>query len=173
MTPTSSDFEEPEDVALRERLGLRPVWYANDCKETHPDTRPCPSWCWQASSPESETHEVTADHVAAASHALEPAPSILASLYESDLERQEPHGVAAAQIETHLVQLGGDEPQITVYLRDYPDRKRRFEERLRLTVADAREVITALSYVCEVAERDAPAGERNTFEIGRDVDRAA
>ena len=110
---------------------------------------------------------------AAASHALEPAPSILASFYESDLERQEPHGVAAAQIETHLVQLGGDEPQITVYLRDYPDRKRRFEERLRLTVADAREVITALSYVCEVAERDAPAGERNTFEIGRDVDRAA
>ena len=73
MTPTSIDFEDPEDAALRERHGLRPVWYAHDCKEPHPDTHPGPPWCWPANSPQSVTHEVPADHVAAAPHAPEPA----------------------------------------------------------------------------------------------------
>ena len=41
---------------------------------------------------------------------------------------------------------------MTLYLRQFPDRKHDLSERLRLTITDARELITALTYVCDVAE---------------------
>jgi hypothetical protein len=63
--------------------------------------------------------------------------------------------VVTATIEAHLHQLGAGPPVITLALRHYADNNEQQydNERLRLSTDDAREFITALTYMVETAER--------------------
>lgn len=153
--PPAEPIEEESDVALREKLGFRAAYYGGDPTE-HPDPHPCPPWCWVANQ-EEYVHEVEPQNVMRARHNLQSSPTLVASLYAGERDRfREDSVIHAATIETHLSQLSNGSPMVEVYLRDYPwsegSRKQRYQERLRLTIADARELITALAYVCDTAE---------------------
>jgi hypothetical protein len=76
--------------------------------------------------------------------------------------------VHTATLETHLDQDGRQDPVVTVNLRHYPAKQHAYEERVRLTVSDARELITALTYVCDVAEGHRSALIRTSAEVRSD-----
>jgi hypothetical protein len=149
-------YEEDEDIALRERLGLRPIHYAQDGQD-HPDGAPCPDWCWIRQYPDYD-HEVDSAHPFKANHALEPSPSFPASLYRGwhDHRPNEKWYVHPATLEVNVRAVSKADPVVTVALRQVSARSHlEFDydpERLRLSVDDARELITALTYVCDVID---------------------
>ena len=154
----SGEHEEAEDVALRRELGLRPNHYSDDSatqKGLHPDQRPCPSWCWVGQD-ETYGHEVDCMHPLEAGHRMEPTPYVVASLYPG----QPPIGtpdcrfVQTATIEPRLEQDGQAPPVINVGMRRHDGRDQNYEDEfLRLSITDARELVLALNYLVEPAER--------------------
>ncbi len=148
------EFEEPENAVLRRELGLRPIGYPDS--GAHPDQRPCPSWCWIAQEEDYE-HEVDSRHPLEASHTLEPHPSVAASLYPgASLSLGSGKYIhATTTIEPRLVQIGQAHPVINVAMRQYDEAgEQNYEDDfLRLTVDDARELVTALNYLIETADR--------------------
>ena len=94
-------------------------------------------------------------HPLEASHTLEPHPSVVASLYPGDSSRgPNSRWIHTATLEPRLAQLGQAPPVIRVAMRQYEEGEQKYEdELLRLTVADARELVTALNYLIEMADR--------------------
>lgn len=144
------ELEEPEDRALRTDLGLRPSYYPD--RSSHPDTRPCPSWCWVGQSDGEYDHEIDVHHPMTAEHSMSGAPRIVASQYAGEAVRRE-GWTQTATIELHLRQRGQGEPLIEVYLRQWLGQKQHFEEVLRLSVTDAEELSRALAHYAQVANK--------------------
>jgi hypothetical protein len=153
--PGVEDWLEAEDEAVSRTLGLRPIAYRKDeMKHSHPDQRPCPSWCWVGQDDEAG-HEVDSHDPMTAVHTMPASPHIVASLYEGEVSRRSDGGgsvVVTATIEVHLEQVGQGDPTVTVYLRHYVEQKHRFDELLRLTLTDTEELSTSLAHIVRVAE---------------------
>jgi hypothetical protein len=147
---TAADYEEPSETALRDTLGLRPTHYGR--LEAHPDTAPCPPWCWIGLSHGEFEHELSLKHPMTATHRIEGAPSIVASLYGGGSLTTGGDPVEVATIIVGLAQNGSSEPVVEVSLRQYVDRKLRLDDALNLSVADARELVSALTYVVGIVD---------------------
>lgn len=151
---------EPEDAAVRQQLGLRPSVYASDGIDTHPDRRPCPSWCWVGQSGGEYDHEVDCSHPMTAAHRHDGIPHVVASLYQGDnnsSKYEEDRFIQAATIEPHLEQLGQGAPIIRVALRHSEDGVSKYGEILKLTLTDAQELAAALTYLVDTADGSARA----------------
>jgi len=153
----ADEIEEPEDAALRRELGLRPSVYSDHSssrKGLHPDQRPCPSWCWVGQH-EVYGHEMDYMHPLEAGHEMGSKPEVVASLYQG----APPIGgddryIQTATIEPRLEQVGQAAPVINVAMRRHDGREQNYaDEFLRLTITDARELVVALNYLIEAAER--------------------
>ena len=146
------EFEEPENAVLRRELGLRPIHHPQD--GPHPDQRPCPSWCWISHYEEYE-HEVDWGRPLDAVHRQEVTPSVAASLYPGEyVAVGGTRCVHVATIEPRLEQVGQTEPVINVAMRRYEKGEQKYEDEfLRLAITDARELVTALNYLIETADR--------------------
>jgi len=88
-------------------------------------------------------------------HTLEPHPSVVATLYPGDSSRGPgSRRIHTATLEPRLRQLGQGQPVVNVAFRQYEEGEQRYEDGfLRLTLADARELVTALNYLIEMADR--------------------
>ena len=129
----------------------------------HPDQRPCPPWCWVAAdNPKGRySHEIETDHPFEATHHSDKAFSIAASQYQGR-PAADPCDVFTATLELHLEQRGQGDPMIDVALRDYHNerdddgrwhwRMNYDDERLKLSVEDARELIAMLEHVVGLTE---------------------
>lgn len=158
----TDDQLDPADAELRQRLGLRPRLYVDETeKGTHPDQRPCPSWCWIADS--EYAHEVLEEKPFIAMHQTAGAVTFPAQRYRGRAHwnaatnlRQ----VETASLEVDMRQPGQSPPEVSVYLRYYDDdREPVFEKVLTLSLTDATELATALAYWVAVAEADLMAKE--------------
>lgn len=129
--------------------------------ESHPDTRPCPPWCWlTADNPEGYSHEISPDRITAARHDMGEPINVRASLYGA--EQEGGRVVTTATLEVALEQDGADEPRFQVALRHYAREKgsnglyssvmHYDHDRLRLTAEDARELALVLTYLTDVAD---------------------
>src|SRR4051794_20704574 len=93
------------DQALRRRLGLRPVVYPD--RWEHPDTRPCPPWCWVTRSDGVHRHEIVAAHPMRALHHVAEIVRIVASLYPGEpLLGVGKSQMRTATVDADLTQLG-------------------------------------------------------------------
>ncbi len=152
---TPANYEESGDAALRDQLGLRPIAF-NDSqsKGSHPDQRPCPSWCWVGQSDEYD-HEIETVRPFVARHVTESMPAVAASLYSGFSDR---NLVGTATIETSLQQIGQDASSIRVALRrsHHEPGKGRVEDYeshlLDLAVDDARDLVKVLGHLIHLAE---------------------
>jgi hypothetical protein len=86
------------------------------------------------------------------------SPAVMATLYQGEFASG--HGddrfVRAATIEPRLEQLGQAAPLIRIALRRWKGREQHYDDgRLKLTVADARELVKVLDYLIETAESGA------------------
>lgn len=80
-------------------------------------------------------------------------PYMLASLYEGDFEEGSERVVQAATIEARLEQTRQEALTIRVALRQWNGRKSLYDDaRLCLTNEDARELVTAVTYLIDLAE---------------------
>jgi hypothetical protein len=150
------DIFEPDDVALRQRLGVRPIYYWAEAS-THPDREPCPPWCWAQQGDDDWMHEIDEEHPMVATHKLEPVPTTVATLYRGERRAREsqddPSYVETASIESYLEQVGQHEPIVKLDLCHHPRGKYARENRLRLTVADTEDLISALTFLVKEARR--------------------
>ena len=99
-----NQFEEPEDACLRRELGLRPTHYLEHSasqKDPHPDTRPCPSWCWIGQEGDDFVHEVNWEHPLSAMHTMGATPSVVASLYPGSFGSGSPRCIHSATLEPY------------------------------------------------------------------------
>ena len=93
-------------------------------------------------------------HPMVATHTMEATPSVVASLYPGSYGSGSPRCIRPATLEPYLVQVGQGATTIGVAFRRYDQGEQMYEhEFLKLTVTDARELVTALQYVNEAAER--------------------
>lgn len=146
----TDEREETADAELRHQLKLRPIYYPANGDGQHADRRPCPSWCWVGLSVGEYDHEVDADTPMVAAHHMDTYPNVVASLYPGDFGFGEDRIVQVATLEPRLEQTGQADPTIRVALRYWNGRKPMYDDvRLRLTITDARELVTALTYLIE------------------------
>jgi hypothetical protein len=159
-TPQLREVEKPDildkhfeksDVAIARHLELRPTIYSDT--GPHPDPRPCPSWCWVGQSNGEYHHEIEPTRTGTAVHSMEGVAHVVATHYWGYTYRD---GVVhAASIETHLEQVGQLPPRLRVALRygtGDPDDRMAFDEILKVSVPEARELIAVLTYFAEIAE---------------------
>lgn len=134
----------------------RPLKYTNEL----PDQRPCPSWCWiLTSNPDGFAHDTTDVDPAApfeVDHHTHGFYKVTASKYGADVA--EGRTVTPATLELNLAQLGQSDPRIDVALRhdvwvagkgtqqEYDD------ERRKLSIGDARELVVMLEHVIGLSE---------------------
>jgi hypothetical protein len=150
MSDLDTAYEEPSETALRDTLGLRPTRYAR--LAAHPDTAQCPPWCWIGKSHGEFDHEIMQKRPMRALHTIgDDSVSIVASRYGGGSLMGDDTTEAATMI-VGLEQAGSSEPVVKVSLRHYVDRKLRLDRALNLTVADARELVTALTYVVGIVD---------------------
>ncbi|WP_148576076.1 hypothetical protein [Nocardioides caldifontis] len=148
------DILEPDDVALQQRLSVRPTYYWAEAS-THPDKDPCPTWCWTRHG-DDWAHEVDEAAPMAATHRLEPVPTTVASLYRGVRNQREPSDETPSYVETatvrsYLEQVGQSEPIVKIDLSHYPRGKYVRENRLRLTIADTEDLIAVLTFLVKEA----------------------
>jgi len=147
-SPAVANELDAPDVAVRERLALRPTVYAET--SGHPDRRPCPPWCSVAHNP--GQHEIIARHPLRALHHIDAAIPTVASLYPG-----EPgagvgtHQIRTATVESDLTQLGAADPVISVSLRRWEGRRARHQQRLALSLPDAVELAAVLRHLADLA----------------------
>lgn len=149
----NDDYIEDSDAQIRRQLDLRPANYAADRggPGTHPDQRPCPSWCWVGQSDEYD-HEMDYTHPLEAEHNMGAIPHVVASLYPGDPGHAGDRVVSAATIEPRLEQVGQGDPRIAVGFRRYRGRESLFDlEYLRLSLTDARELARVLNHLVDLA----------------------
>lgn len=157
-TTNENDYEDPPEAALRTQLGLRPTHYPTDADLTkggHPDQRPCPPWCFVNNS--EYGHEIHRGHPTEATHSYDVRASVVASLYPGGFTKWgDTELLLATTIEAVLDQVGQQAPEIEVALRrqDRPTHKA-YAKLLRLSVADARELVAVLQHLVEVATGEA------------------
>ena len=131
--------------------------------QRHPDTRPCPSWCYVGIENDRDTydHEILEDQISEAVHSFDKRLTTRASLYPASTDHAT-RVVEVATFVTHLRQVGAGEPIVGVGLRQYPRtqdadglyrRHVKYSDLMDLTVEDARELAAMLTYVCDLAER--------------------
>lgn len=153
----ATEYEEPQNAALRTQLGLRPAHYIYDEHEDHPDKRPCPPWCYI--NDVEYAHEVEAGRPLTAMHAYDVCPGVVASQYPGRFHKErggDPAHVETATVECHLQQRGQDDPLIRVYLRQPAELGgSELTKPMRLSVTDAREVAALLTHLVQVAEGEA------------------
>lgn len=130
--------------------------------QIHPDTRPCPSWCYVGIEDDREKydHEIVDNRPDTAKHLLDKILTTRASLYPADTDSTT-QVVRTAEFVSHLEQLGSERPQVRVGLRSHP-RKRgadglyrrtmKYNGLMKLTVEDARELAAMLTYLADVAD---------------------
>lgn len=144
-----TEIENPEDATLRRQLGIRPIYFPQGGQGQHPDQSPCPKWCWAT---DGSHHEVEPDHPLVPTHTTEDEPCVMASLYQANYSSGGDY-IQAATIEPGLHQLGQGDPIIRIAFRHYEGRKYRYDaERLRLTLTEAEELVSALRYLIDLAE---------------------
>lgn len=146
------DREEPTDAAVRVGLGLRPAYY--DLDEDTIDPRPCPAWCFYGQN--RDKHEIHAEHPFDAFHTVGTGADVVLSRYEAErfprTDMQEGH-FDVATLHVDVAQRGQGEPDIEVRFR--VDGYSAFEietNGLRLSVVDAKELATPLTYFVDVLE---------------------
>lgn len=146
------EFEEPEEFTLRQYLGLRPITLVDDGMEgTHPDRRPCPPWCDLGNSEHGHSVEPSSPYAAEHSSVI---VSLAASHYEGSAEHSAGQRfIAPATIECWLRQSGQGDTTIKVSLR-HDGGGPKWQERLRLSVNDARDLIATLTYLVGLTEYD-------------------
>ena len=145
-----TEYLEPETYTLQAKLGLRPHHFQEN--GPHPDTQPCPSWCWIAKWGK-DGHEIEWRHPLEATHTMEGTPQIAASLYPAEPGSQAYPTVVMATIEPRLQQVGQQPPTIRVAFRSYEGREQTYnDELLKLSIDDAEDLIAALSYLVKTAE---------------------
>lgn len=151
MGQPTDQLIEPEEAALRRRLGLRPVHYFNrKGPGTHPDQRPCPPWCWIGQEDGAE-HEVEPRQPTRATHSMGVDVEVMASAYQGTMSFGGNY-VSTAAVSLHLQQIGQGAPTIRVDLRRWRDGEHEYDSLLVLAVTDAAEVARALAYLVDVAE---------------------
>ena len=149
-------FEEPEQYALRQKLGLRPVYYSSNTDGTkglHPDQRGCPSWCWIAQHDEYD-HSIDQDRPMTATHTTDNDPTIVASFYKGASHAPD-YATHTATLEPRLEQVGQNLPAIHIALRHYPvgNKQVYLHKHLSLRLDDARELALVLNYLVGLAEQ--------------------
>jgi len=150
-----ADELEQADLALRQRLGLRPTVYPEAGR--HPDQRPCPPWCSVGLSQGEREHEIVALHPMEAMHHIDTAIRTAASRYPGEPGRGIGAGdIRTATVESDLTRLGSADPVISVYLRHWELRRQRYRKRLDLTLRDAAELASALRFLVDLAAELAP-----------------
>jgi hypothetical protein len=155
-TAAENDWEEPEETALRQRLGVRPTLYVTDGED--PDARPCPAWCHDGH----DTHDIHKEHPLDARHALGYTPRVVASRYRGEYNHSDAGGcVTTAHIDVELQQIGQAGPHIELGLHHYPNGQHAFENRLEVSVEDARDLARALTHLADVAEGIGLTGGNN------------
>jgi len=143
----ADELDEP-DFALRQRLDLRPTIYAEASE--HPDRRPCPPWCSIAHS--IGQHEIVARHPTVAQHHIDAAIPTVASLYPGEpATGAGARQIRTATLESDLTQIGSADPVISVSLRQWEGRRKRYQKRLALSLRDAMELAAVLRYLADVA----------------------
>ena len=168
MSPSSPDPACPIDAGdiQRERtdqsepprlVGLRATRYVRH--DTHPDTRDGPPWCWVQRDPTLHKHEISPDHPVRALHHIEDPIAIVASLYPGTTGESGGSHVQTATIECDLTELGGADPTIEVCLRHWPEGRAVHEQTLALTVEDARELATVLTYLADLTAAPVSMGQ--------------
>lgn len=149
----NDDYIEDSDALVRQQLDLRPAHYLQDtCTPgTHPDRRPCPSWCYIGQSTEYD-HEVDYTRPLTATHIMNATPHVVASQYQGDPDRGQKMVVSTAAIEPRLEQIGQDDPLVLVAFRRYHGRQQQYDhELLRLSLTDARELARVLNHLVDIA----------------------
>lgn len=146
------DYYEECDENLRQLLGLRPTAYvANHQPGTHPDQRGCPPWCWVAKDPEYD-HEFDPKRPMTATHEMQAAVRTVASYYRGEVDSSSQRGETAYYL-SRLRQRGQNGPYIDLTLRHIDnDGDLVMGNAGCLTIADAKELVTALCYLIGVAE---------------------
>ncbi len=153
--PPDEVYEEQEAHDLRRALGLRPVAYLSDGKGPHPDSRPCPDWCWNKTS--GYLHDVEQEHPLDAVHRMDGVPGVALSLYEAEPGRgaSSDRWTVLSTLEPWLEQVGQSDPQIHFGLREYRGREPHYQhDFLRLALDDARHLVTVLSHLIDTGQRD-------------------
>ena len=121
----------------------------------HPDAGPCPDWC-QYTEPPAAAHGIEyGQPVAHTSTTLHSRASLYRGADEDMGSEGERHLFATIETRTEVVE--GCAPEIRVALRDHPHvmgrgSEQRLEEKLLLTIADARELAAVLTYWADAAE---------------------
>lgn len=150
--PEDNDFEEPEELALRRALGIRPVYFPDE--HPHADQRSCPSWCLYGE--DGNRHEVDPKHPFEAFHGLGFGPTVAATRYRGGVHSAEHYGqrfVEAAHLDLNAGQRGQDEPVVSLHLRAEKTSLAALGEKgLKLTLTDTKELIAALAYLVDVLE---------------------
>jgi hypothetical protein len=158
--PADNDYEEPEDGALRHAIGVRPIFFrrpVGGADDSAIDDAPCPPWClYNENGPwGKQSHEVNPERPFSAYHSLGTGPRVAASLYCGERHKDGPrhYYVEAAHLDIWAGQDGAERPEITAYLRaEQKALDSLGREGLKLSVADAKDLISALTYVVDVLE---------------------
>lgn len=146
-------FENREVWALRRRLGIRPIAHNQG---DHPDSGPCPAWCWIATAGhDGWGHEINQRHPMAATHTSDDnVPEVALSLYEADPGRGEDPWVRLSTLEPRLEQVGQGDPEVVIGRRTYKGRECTWEDEfLRLTLDDTQDLIAVLAHLVKLADQ--------------------
>ena len=137
-----------DDRPTIEAPDLRPIDYRTT--DPHPDASPCPSWCQYVTEGEPAPHDVDVRSGLGDVEHSDLTTFVRASLYRG----KESGGQADfATIETHLAAVGSAPPVVEVNLRyyEYPGPQMVYKDLLNLTLEDARELASVLTYLADVA----------------------
>lgn len=141
---------EPLDYALRQHLGLTPFVHYDNNDHAHPDTRPCPAWCWVGNADGYE-HEINRWAPLTATHALGGFIHIGARHYIADKDGDR---IRLATIEPWIEQEGAADPVIGIALRHRGKRGQHkySHDRLKMHPDEARELVRALEFLIGLSE---------------------
>lgn len=145
--------EEVVETSVEEVLGLRPVFVHSD--DPHPDDRPCPPWCWTHKLPGLQ-HTVHQYSPELARHSYSGVRIRHSAAMQA---RPVENGWRLAEISAELRSYGQEPP--AVHLRTLSGADGELKHALSLTIEDACELVTVLTYLVDVAE-----GRREVIEAG-------
>ena len=141
-------YEEDDDYTRRQVLGLRPIFAGG--KDPHPDTIPCPPWCWRAGEP-TGSHAPSPQRPTWSWHTSHP----VSLAWEAVAGEQIEDGVALSTIDVGLQGWRDQEPRIQVTPDRFGDMSFVGTSRTRpsviLTLDDAQELAGMLLPLVEQA----------------------
>ncbi len=146
-----TELEEPHEAVLRVALGLRPTAY--EWGDPVIDARPCPSWCLYGEV--GDKHEIDPDRPFDAFHTLGTGPSVPLSRYPAErnaVPRGESGWYSTAAMHLTASQYGPDEPIVRLSVPVSTLETAGQNRILELSLTDARELRTSLTYMLDVLE---------------------